>query len=206
MKKSLRKSVSKVLNSLSEDVILAQSNQLAQRAFSLEPLKQSKNVCVYLSMKQELQTNSLLEWLFQQNKRVFIPKVTGKSPEAMSMPELHSLEELNGMEKTKWGIPEFTEDQLSNRCDGIESGLIDFVLAPGVAFNADCLRLGHGGGYYDNFLTRLQGIRSAKGLKPAFVLGIGLDEQIVDAVPVSDHDVTLDGVLTSKQLFLQRKA
>uniref|UniRef100_A0A7S3LPY1 5-formyltetrahydrofolate cyclo-ligase n=1 Tax=Aplanochytrium stocchinoi TaxID=215587 RepID=A0A7S3LPY1_9STRA len=170
MKKAVRKSTSKIVSALSAEAIAEQSTRLAQHASGLKVLQASKNVSLYLSMKKELQTDSLLKWLFDNNKRVFIPKVTGKASQDMIMPELRSLEEIKLMKETKWGIPEFTESQLENRSDGIETGEIDFVLAPGVGFNHQCLRLGHGGGYYDCFLTRLQEKRKTLGLPPAFVL------------------------------------
>ena len=88
----------------------------------------------------------------------------------MIMPELLSKEEVDTMERTKWGIPEFTQEQAQTRQDGIEGGCIDLILAPGVAFTKEGLRLGHGGGYYDSFITRLQRKRGELGLAPAYLV------------------------------------
>ena len=157
-------------------------------------------------MTKEVQTAPILEWLFAGNKRVFVPKIVGKSSEDMRMPELVSLAELDGLAKTKWGIPEFTADQLTERPDGLdESALVDVVLAPGVAFTAGCERLGHGKGYYDCFLAKLQAKRKALGLPPAFIVGLALDQQIVESVPTTDHDVVLDAVTTPSRMLSQHE-
>ena len=84
------------------------------------------------------------------------------------MPELLEKGEVDTMERTKWGIPEFTDEQARAREDGIEEGSIDLILAPGVAFTKEGLRLGHGGGYYDSFISRLQTRRKELELPPAY--------------------------------------
>lgn len=66
----------------------------------------------------------------------------------------------------------------------------DIVLVPLLAFDARGFRLGYGGGFYDRSLARLRTI------KPIIAVGIGYDEQQVDAVPHADYDERLDWVLT----------
>ena len=68
------------------------------------------------------------------------------------------------------------------------------MIVPAVAFDAECRRLGQGKGFYDTFLAKLQAARAARGLPPATTIGLGLQEQLVDVVPVDAHDVPLDHV------------
>ena len=77
-------------------------------------------------------------------------------------------------------------------CSGPEA--IDLVIVPGVAFDASCRRLGQGRGYYDTFLEKLSAARAAQGLPPALTVGLGLQEQLVDEVPIDPHDIALDYV------------
>lgn len=70
-------------------------------------------------------------------------------------------------------------------------GGLDLVIAPGVAFTKTGGRLGHGKGYYDSFFKKLATIQE----KSAFKVGLALQEQVLDEVPLSDHDVILDMVL-----------
>jgi len=58
-------------------------------------------------------------------------------------------------------------------------------ITPALAFNADNYRLGYGGGYYDRFL------RDYKGLS----VGLCFKEFVTD-IPVEDHDVPVDAVIT----------
>ncbi len=64
----------------------------------------------------------------------------------------------------------------------------DVVIVPGLAFTPHGDRLGQGGGWYDRFLA---------GARPdCRTIGVGFVEQIVDTLPVEDHDVRLDHVVT----------
>ncbi|MGI9404126.1 MAG: 5-formyltetrahydrofolate cyclo-ligase, partial [Hyphomicrobium sp.] len=86
------------------------------------------------------------------------------------------------MATATWGIAEPLPSQPV--CDP------DVVLVPLLAFDAQGFRLGYGGGLYDRSLQRL------RKLKPIVAVGIGFDEQKIDAVPLLDYDQALDWVLT----------
>lgn len=66
----------------------------------------------------------------------------------------------------------------------------DVLLSPLLAFDRAGYRLGYGGGFYDRTLSRL------RSMKPVVAIGLGFDEQKVDAVPHADYDERLDWVLT----------
>jgi 5-formyltetrahydrofolate cyclo-ligase len=68
----------------------------------------------------------------------------------------------------------------------IYSGPIDLILVPGVAFDAIGGRLGYGAGYYDNFLI---------DYPEAFKVGICFRGQLVEKVPMENHDVFLDEIV-----------
>ena len=65
---------------------------------------------------------------------------------------------------------------------------IDVVLAPGVGFDLAGNRLGYGGGHFDRLLARLR--------RGAVVVGVGFDEQIVDALPTAAHDRRVNVIVT----------
>ncbi len=71
--------------------------------------------------------------------------------------------------------------------------MLDLVLVPGLAFDRSAHRLGRGGGFYDRFLA-------TPGLR-AFKVGIAIDEQLIDKVPMESHDVPLDAVVTDSSVF-----
>ena len=81
-----------------------------------------------------------------------------------------------------WGIAEPTPDK-----PVVEP---EILLVPMLAFDRKGWRLGYGGGFYDRTL------RGLRAVKPIVAVGIGYDEQCVDAVPHLDYDERLDWVLT----------
>ena len=76
-------------------------------------------------------------------------------------------------------------------CREIQLGDVDWVLVPGVAFDAAGRRLGYGGGYYDRLLPLLP--TTVPRVAGAF------DLQIVEAVPAAAHDIGVDCVITESR-------
>jgi 5-formyltetrahydrofolate cyclo-ligase len=70
---------------------------------------------------------------------------------------------------------------------------LDVVIVPGLAFDATGARLGRGGGFYDRLLERIATLPAGK--RPTCV-GVCLDEQMVEKVPVEAHDLRVDMMVT----------
>jgi len=67
------------------------------------------------------------------------------------------------------------------------------VVAPLVGFDAQCRRLGMGGGWYDrSFAFRQQ------RLAPPWLVGVGFSVQQVDDLPVQPWDVGVDAICTER--------
>jgi 5-formyltetrahydrofolate cyclo-ligase len=64
---------------------------------------------------------------------------------------------------------------------------IAVIVTPGIAFDAQCYRLGFGGGFYDRYLQRAP--RSVRAY------GVGFSVQMTEGVPVKPHDRRLDAVV-----------
>ena len=73
--------------------------------------------------------------------------------------------------------------------DAVQLSMADVgaVLVPGLAFDMSGTRLGHGAGYYDRFLARLDPEVSRIGVS---------DGYIVSRLPVDDHDVPMTHLAT----------
>lgn len=78
----------------------------------------------------------------------------------------------------------------------IDPVTIDVVVTPGVAFDVDGGRLGHGAGFYDRFFARLAEQRH----RPERI-GAAHDIQVVDAVPLAEWDVPMDAVATPTRII-----
>jgi 5-formyltetrahydrofolate cyclo-ligase len=65
---------------------------------------------------------------------------------------------------------------------------LDVVIVPGLAFTRAGDRLGQGGGWYDRFLGEVR--------DGCTTIGVGFAVQVVDELPVEEHDVRLGVVVT----------
>jgi 5-formyltetrahydrofolate cyclo-ligase len=106
------------------------------------------------------------------------------------MLDLHELREAaNDVSPGYRGIPEPRAE-----CPKVELTAVDWVLVPGVAFDAQGRRMGYGGGYYDRLLPILP--PSALRVAGAFEM------QIVDRVPTAPHDLALDTIVTEARVIV----
>lgn len=134
----------------------------------------SQIVHSYIPFLTEIDIHPLLEKLLQSGVTVVCPKTLPKRK--LENRVLKSLQELEtGIMGTQH--PAAAE---------IYDGPYDFIIVPGLAFDARRYRLGYGGGYYDNFLAR-----QPEALK----VGIFYPFQEVKEVPTEPHDVCLDDLL-----------
>lgn len=71
-------------------------------------------------------------------------------------------------------------------------GKIDLILVPGLAFDLNGGRLGRGGGQYDRILSRPDCTGTS--------LGVCFSRQVIENVPIEEHDVLVDALLTEREL------
>ncbi len=65
------------------------------------------------------------------------------------------------------------------------------IVVPGVAFDAQGGRLGHGRGHFDRLLAQ----------SPALLVGLRFENHLVETVPMEPHDVRMDVVVTEKRMI-----
>ncbi|MCJ1393360.1 hypothetical protein MMC18_006233 [Xylographa bjoerkii] len=168
-KAKLRKIVLGSLQQLTQAQIQLQSYSIQERLFSLPEYQSAKKISVYLSMPSgEVSTRCIVEDALRKGKQVFVPYLYKETPNdgstvsaVMDMVSIGSEADYNSLPVDKWGIP--TPDpasiskrmcSLSGNSQSANSGDLDMIVIPGVAFDQDRNRLGHGKGYYDLFLHR----------------------------------------------------
>lgn len=71
----------------------------------------------------------------------------------------------------------------------------DIVILPMLAFDRKCHRLGYGKGHFDRTLGLL------KKSYPVVTIGVAFSFQERDSLPIEDHDVSLDFIVTEKDIF-----
>lgn len=132
------------------------ANVATSKLLSLSEYQNAKSIAVYLSMPSgELSTRNIVQDAFQRGKEVYIPYIhTVDKVSVMDMLALESITEFESLQPDKWGIPSLQATQVPGRRDCFSAKGLDLIVMPGMAFDSDFRRLGHGKGYYDHFLKR----------------------------------------------------
>lgn len=143
----------------------------------------ARTLLLTLPFGSEWDTRPLLELSLGMKKRVVLPRVNAAS----RMLELCAVEKVE-----RDAAPGFRGIyEPGAHCELVPLEAIDWVLVPGVAFDAAGGRIGYGGGYYDRMLPLLR--PDARRIAAAF------EVQIVDLVPAAAHDLAVDAVVTEKR-------
>ncbi len=141
----------------------------------------AKVVMLYLSMPDELDTASLALRCWQAGKTVVVPKVSWDQKRMMPT-EITSL--TTGLTTTGPGVREPIAGK------PIPIDFVDLVVVPGLGFSPTGYRIGRGMGFYDRFLANSEfcGISC----------GLGFEMQVLEHLPVLEHDVPLSMLVTDK--------
>jgi 5-formyltetrahydrofolate cyclo-ligase len=151
-----------------------------------------QHIAVYLSHDNEMGLGPLIQELWVQDKKVYLPVLhPDRQNELCFIPYTQS----TLLKPNKYGIlePEYIASQI------IELSSLDAVLMPLIAFDRQGHRLGTGGGYYDRTFS------SAKTAKAPLLIGCAYQFQFYDMLPAEAHDVPMDSVVTEQQIYQFRE-
>jgi 5-formyltetrahydrofolate cyclo-ligase len=151
----------------------------ARALLAAQPLwRTAQWVLFFAPLPEELDVWPLLTAALSTAKRVALPRFVAKT---RTYEACQILDPRLDLQVGHFGIRE-----PHSRCAPLASTRLDLILVPGVAFDLQGRRLGHGKGYYDQLLKGLGGT----------TCGVAFDQQIVGEVPVEPHDVRLNCILT----------
>lgn len=170
-KKDLRACIRALNRAFTPSERAEQSEILCGKVLQESHYRAARCVALFCSLPDEADTSALIA-AAARTKIVVLPVVDGND---MYFREAPSQSE---MRCGAFGIMEPT-----GRICPPEA--IDFILVPGMAFDAAGNRMGRGRGYYDRYLARCR----------AFKAGICLSYQFVASVPHEEHDITMDIVI-----------
>lgn len=165
------------------------SAEITRRIKNLPAYHRSKTILAYSDFGSELETSGFLRSILEDGKVLVLPRILRDERRL----ELHAVADLDSdLRPGVWGILEPKRDLPRL---GISD--VDFVLVPGVAFDENGGRLGHGGGFYDKLLGEAENL-------PKLIAG-AFDAQIVEEVPKEPHDVILDLIVTETSRYSPEK-
>jgi 5-formyltetrahydrofolate cyclo-ligase len=167
---------------LTTDERRAASAALVKRVRDLAPSATVGAVAAYVSTGTEPGTLELIDALRESGTRVLLPVLLPDND--LDWAEYRGQAAL---ERTPRGLLEPTGARLGPHA----VTEAQTVLLPGLAVDAQGVRLGRGGGSYDRVLARLE----AAGTHPVLVVVLYAHE-VVDAVPREPHDHLVDAAVT----------
>ena len=178
-KAALRRSVLAARRDLTHEKRLAASRAAIERLLRLPEVWRARVVGLYVAMADETDPSDAVQFLHERGIRTLYPRVRGDHLELAEVRDPRTLP--TGFR----GIPEPTGPTIGPE-------VLDAVVVPGIAFDLDGGRLGHGGGHYDRLLH---------GLPDETVrIGLCFSCQVVPVVPRVDHDQLVDVVVTDHAL------
>ncbi len=151
-------------------------------ALSLASYRFADCVLMYAPLNNEIDIMAVAEDALKKGKKVAFPRCN-KEEHTMDFHFVTSLDELKvdsyGIREPSANLPVF--DPGNN-----EGNLICFV--PALIYDKKGYRLGYGKGFYDRYLSGLQGN----------IIGVVYSDFIVSSVPIGKYDVSLSILLTEK--------
>ena len=185
-KESLRGEIRKILKTIPAGAFRSQG-EAAAALLRCSPLwARYKAVFLFLSMNSEINTIPLLEGALADGKKIFAPRV---EKECLSFCRIQSPD--GPWIEGPFGIREPAGELEAAKAEDFPA----LVVAPGLAFDEEGNRLGKGKGYYDRFFGELDSAG-----RQYTALGLCMDFQIVEKVPVEKTDKKMDWLLTGSKL------
>ena len=178
LKDRLRKETVRRLKDLPREYREEADRRICAHILSLPEYQEAETLFTFVGTKDEIDTMCLIESALAAGKRVGVPR-SGDG----GIMAVYAITGRGDLRPGRFGILEPVEE-----AQAIDIEEIDFCVIPCLACDLKGNRLGHGGGYYDRYLSR-------RRMDTAVVC---YHELILPEVPVMEHDVRVDRVVTEQ--------
>jgi len=181
-KLELRKEMLDKQKEIPLEILSRKSDEIQKQIFTSRNYQEAKRIFLFVSMKNEVDTITIMVKAWADGKEVFVP-ITEKKGE-MYFVLLQSLDELY---PTIFGVLEPRKGREWEDTPRKE----DLFLVPGVVFDQKGNRIGYGGGFYDRYFARTQ---------PYQKIGIVFSFQVIEEeIPKEEFDIAVDELLTENE-------
>jgi len=188
-KNAIRSEIQAQLDRLSAKKYEELSLRICDRLMTLPIVQASETIHVYwpVTSSRETDIRPAISALIDAGKRIVLPVVESFSREPTEHPRLRheTFTDSHQLVANRWGILEPVGGQ------PVDANEIDLVITPAKAIDPFGTRLGHGFGYYDEFLKPLNAITVC----PIF------DFARVKHIPKEPHDVQIAYTVTEHAIW-----
>lgn len=187
-KEEIRKEMNRLRNQLTKEEVSSLSEKIISTLTRLPIFINSQRIMLYMSFGNEVDTFKLIEYCKKLGKSVIVPFCVSEGRKLVPT-EIKSVE--NDLKRNKIGFLEPKKELL----DSASTEDIDLIILPGLAFDRSCYRVSYGGGYYDRFLGKLN--------FSIPTIGLIYDFQLIELIPMEEHDIPVDYVITDKRIVVR---
>jgi 5-formyltetrahydrofolate cyclo-ligase len=163
------------------------SRTICERLVSLPEYVRARTVMYYVDVRSEVRTRHYLPTALGHDKRIVVPYCVEGELELFHLTTTAEL--AVGMYKILEPLPELR----SLPPKRVGAADLDLIVVPGVAFDRDGGRMGHGFGYYDKLL------RHARPDAP--LVALAFECQLFPQIPMQAHDIFMDLVVTESAVY-----
>jgi 5-formyltetrahydrofolate cyclo-ligase len=166
------------------------SAQVVARFMALPEYAAAKTVMFYIDVRDEVRTQHALPAALATGKRIVVPFcVDGEL-------ELFHLESMDELSTGMYKILEPRADLRDVMSKRLKPEDLDLIMVPGVAFDRQGGRTGHGKGYYDKLLQHAR--------PDCPLVALAFECQMFPEIPVQSHDIFMDKVVTEDAVYTGR--
>jgi 5-formyltetrahydrofolate cyclo-ligase len=160
------------------------SRKACRNLVSTAEFQGASTIMMFLSLPHEVDTSEAILHAWQLGKAVAVPKISWEQRHMIAV-QINSLETgfstgSSGLKNPISGLP-------------VPFGELDLVVTPGLGFDKKGNRLGRGGSYYDRFFANSE--------LEADRCGFGFAEQLLDSIPVTEHDEPVEILVTDEEII-----
>jgi len=183
-KAELRRKLMDCLLAIPSEQRNERSRKACRNLASTAEFQGASTIMMFLSLPHEVDTSEAILHAWQLGKVVAVPKISWQQRHMIPV-QINSLETgfstgASGLRNPISGLP-------------VPFGQIDLVVAPALGFDKKGNRLGRGGSYYDRFFANAE-------LK-ADRCGFAFAEQLLDSIPVTEHDEPVEILVTDEEII-----
>ncbi len=151
-------------------------DKIKNKVLNNKKVLKSKNILIYVSLKDEVNTKIIIEELWNLNKNIYVPKVEKN---------IINFYKINDFKELVIGSYNILEPITNIK---YQYNKKDLIILPGLLFDKHNNRLGYGGGYYDKYLSD----------KKLYKIGICFSTFLVDKLTIDKYDIKMDEVITER--------
>lgn len=183
-KEKLRRRMLAIRGDMPPHQVADLSQRIRLRLNQLPSFIEAKTMVFYASIRNEVITDHMIDDALSTGKKVALPKVVKDQRRLV----ISYIDDIDALMPGAYGIRE------PGNIRPVPLNSVDLVVVPGVAFDTEGYRLGHGGGYYDIFLSNMG--------EDVIKIGLAFEFQMVGKLPIEGHDIKMDTILTEKRIII----